>query len=148
MMKKQIFKVLVTGCLLSLMLAVPAIAQEPGTELRADIPFDFVVRGKTLPAGNYEIKRINDSPEGLIIRNINDKHEHVMFETLSVDTRMAPRRGEIVFHRYGDSYFLAEVLTPGEEIGRELVPSRAERQLKRELASNKTEAETVALALY
>ncbi|HZE72903.1 MAG TPA: hypothetical protein VE135_25605 [Pyrinomonadaceae bacterium] len=147
-MKKQIFNVLVTGCLLALMLAVPASAQEPGTAMRADIPFDFIVRGKTLPAGNYEIERINDSPEGLIIRNINDKHDHAMFETLSVETRITPSTGEIVFHRYGDSYFLAEVLTPGEQIGRELVPSRAERQLKRELASNKTEAETVALALY
>jgi len=147
-MKKLIFGVLVTGCLFALMLALPAHAQEPGTAMRATIPFDFLVRGKTLPAGNYEIRRINDSPEGLIIRNINDKHEHVMFETLSMETRMAPNTGEIVFHRYGDSYFLAEVLTPGEEIGRELVPSRAERQLKRELASNKSEPETVSLAVY
>jgi hypothetical protein len=147
-MKKQIFGTLVTGCLLALMTAAPARAQISGTALRATIPFDFSVRGKTLPAGNYEIRRINDAPEGLVIRNVNDKHDHVMFETEPIGGRKIFRRSEIVFHRYGDSYFLSEVLPAGEKTGRELIPSRAERQLSREMASNKTEPETVALAVY
>ena len=146
-MRKQIFSALVAGCLLALMIAVPAYAQMPGTTMRATIPFDFIVKGKTLPAGNYEIRRVSDSPEGLIIRNVNDKRDHVIFETESVDTRNMPNRDEIVFLRYGDSYFLSEVLT-GEETGRALPPSRAERQLRREMASNGTKPETVALAVY
>ncbi len=57
-------------------------------------------------------------------------------------------KAEIVFHRYGDSYFLSEVFAGGDETGRELHPSRQERILRREMASNKTEPETVALAAY
>jgi hypothetical protein len=147
-MKKQIFSAVVTGCLLALMIAVPAHAQMPGTTMRATIPFDFIVRGKTLSAGNYEIKRISDSPEGLIIRNVNEKNDHVMFATEPVEPRKIPNRSEIVFHRYGDSYFLSQVLTAGEETGQELLPSRAERQLRSEMASNSAEPETVALAVY
>ena len=55
-MKKQIVGTLVAGCLLALMIAVPARAQLPGTRIRVNIPFDFIVRGRTLPAGIYEIK--------------------------------------------------------------------------------------------
>jgi hypothetical protein len=131
-----------------LMVAVPAHAQMPGTRMRATVPFDFIVRGKTLSAGNYEIERINDSPEGLVIRNINEKRDQVIFETEPVGSWQIPNKSEIVFHRYGDSYFLSEVITAGEETGRELMPSRTERQLRRELASNGAEPEPVALALY
>ena len=129
-MKKQIFSAVVTGCLLALMIAVPAHAQMPGTTIRATIPFDFIVRGKTLPAGNYE------------------KRDHVLFETEPVETMEIPNESEIVFHRYGDSYFLSEVFTAGEETGQELTTSRAERRLRSEMASNKANAETVAVAAY
>ena len=114
--------------------------------MRVAIPFDFIVTGKTLPAGYYEIKRINDSPEGLIIRAINNNHDHVMFETETTQARTIPNESEVIFHRYGDSYFLYEVFTAGERTGRELAPSRAERSLRSEVASNGAEPETVALA--
>ena len=146
-MRKQIFSTMVTGCLLALLIAVPAHAQLPGTTMRVAIPFDFIVRGETLPAGNYEIKRISDSPEGLIIRNVNEKRDHVIFETEPFETREIPDRSVIVFHRYGDTYFISGVFTAGEETGQVVAPSRAERQLRSEMASNRAEPETVALAM-
>jgi len=147
-MKKKVLIAAVTCCFLALVAVATAYAQMPGTAIRATIPFAFSVRGKTLPAGEYEIKRITDSPDGLVIRNVNDKHDSVIFETESVEPRKIPNTGEIVFHRYGDDYFLSEVLTAGEETGRELAPSRAERQLRREMASTKNEPETVTVAVY
>lgn len=147
-MKIRILGTLVTGIFLALMIAMPARAQMPGTAIRTTVPFDFIVSGKTLPAGNYEIRRINDSPEGLVIRNVTDKHDHVMFQTEAVEAMKIPRRSEIVFHRYGDTYFLSEVITGGEQTGRELVTSRAERRLKYEAARNEIESQTVALSAY
>src|SRR5688500_17599341 len=69
---KKFFSIIATGSLLTLM-AVAAHAQLPGAAIRASIPFDFNVRGRTLPAGHYEIWRINDEPGGLIIRNVDLK---------------------------------------------------------------------------
>ena len=120
----------------------------PGTTLRTRIPFDFSIRGKILPAGDYEIKRINDEPDVLVISSIDDRHEKAIFHTEPVEARKIPSKGEVEFHRYGDSYFLSEIFTGGEQTGRELRLSRQERDLKREMASNKTEPETVALAAY
>jgi hypothetical protein len=144
---KRLFAVMVIGCLLTLSLAGSARAQLPGTEIRASIPFDFVVRGKTLPAGDYTISRINDEPAGLLLRNVHEKREHVVFETEPVQGRRIPRKDVLVFNVYGNSYFLSEVITAGEQMGRELSPSREEKTLKREWAKNEVEPTTVTVAL-
>ena len=115
-MKRKVFTVMATCCFLALGGAATAHAQLAGTTLRAMIPFDFSVRGKTLPAGEYEIKRITMAPDGLIISGVNNR-EHEIFDTEPVSRWKAPNRGEIIFHRYGDSYFLSEVFAGGEQAG-------------------------------
>ena len=144
---KKLFSVMVVGCLLSLLVAGSTYAQLPGTAIRASIPFDFTVRGKTLPAGDYELTRIGDESVGLLLRNVREKSEHVVFETEPMEVHRIPRRNMLVFNRYGDSYFLEEVVTAGEETGRELSPSHAERTLRREMAKNQAEPEIVTVAL-
>ena len=147
---RRIFTAIVATAFLTLTITAPARAQLPGTAMRADIPFDFIVNGKTLPAGNYEVKRLNDEPEGLIIRSVDNKHDHAVFETESTQQNRMPRHDQIVFDRYGNTYFLSEVLTGGMETGRRLAPTRAERELKREtqMASNNAQPQTVSIALY
>ena len=147
-MRKKVFSAALICGLLAVVVATTAYAQIAGTELRATIPFDFSVRGKILPAGDYEIRRINDEPDVLVITSTNDRHERAIFNTEPVEARKIPGKGEVEFHRYGDSYFLSEIFVGGEQTGRELRLSRQERDLRREMASNKTEPETVAIAAY
>lgn len=145
---KKLLSVMVMGGLLALSLAATAQAQLPGVPIRANIPFDFIVRGKTLPAGNYEIQRIADEPGSLLLRNVNYKHDHIVFETESMEGRRIPNHNVLVFNRYGDEYFLSEVVTAGEQTGRELAPTHAERNLRREMAKNEAEPQTVTVAVY
>jgi hypothetical protein len=74
MMRRQVFITALACGLIALVAGATAYAQLPGTALRATIPFDFNVRGKVLPAGDYEIKRITDQPGGLIISSLSDLH--------------------------------------------------------------------------
>ena len=143
---KKFFSVLVIGSVVTLLIAGTARAQMPGTVIRASIPFDFMVRGRTLPAGRYEISRINDEPIGLMIRSLDHKRDEAVFETEPIYIGRTRSKDVLVFHRYGDSYFLSEVVTAGEDLGRELVPSHAERQMRREVARNQVEPETVTVA--
>ena len=144
---KKFFSVVAAGCLLSMVLVGSTRAQLPGTEIRVQIPFDFTVKGKTLPAGEYEIRRINDEPIGLLIRNMHDKHDDVLFETEPKIDRSITKRDELIFTRYGDSYFLSEVVTAGEQTGEEVNPSHHERELRREMMSrNNAAPETVTVA--
>ena len=141
---KKLVSVVVIGSVLVLV-AAAVQAQLPGTPIRASIPFDFMVRGKMLPAGNYEVSRINDDPIGLMIRNLDQKHDTVMFETEPVYMRKTPGKNMLVFNRYGDTYFLSEIKTASESTAREAYPSRAERHLQQQTVMNHVEPQTVTV---
>jgi len=144
---KKLLAVMATGCLLTLLVAAGVHAQDPGAAIRVSIPFDFTVEKKTLPAGEYEIRRINDEPTGLLIQNIDHRRDEAMFETEPREARRIPNHSLLIFHRYGDSYFLSEIMTAGEQTGEELRPTRAERTLRSEMARNNVEPETVTVAM-
>ncbi|HEY6120980.1 MAG TPA: hypothetical protein VIV66_13545 [Pyrinomonadaceae bacterium] len=119
-----------------------------GTTEKAEIPFDFIVRGKTLPAGTYVLRRINDTTETLEIENFMN-HEHVMFQTEALQSRNAPRRDALLFHRYGDTYFLRQIRVAGEADRLELAKPREERRLQNEAAENNVAGpDTVAVLLH
>ena len=140
---KRLFSVVVAGCLLTLLLIGSAGAQEPGTRIRVSIPFDFIAKGRTLPAGEYDITRVMDEPITLLVRNVHDKHDQVVVETEPVREGAFRKRDELIFNRYGDTYFLSEILTAGEQTGEEVYPSHKERELKREMALNQAGPDTV-----
>jgi hypothetical protein len=145
---KKVLSVLAVGCLLSLLIVVSARAQDPGSAIRVSIPFDFNVEGRSLPAGNYEIRRIGDEPTMLVIQNVGHRRNEAMFQTEPLDARRTPSHSLLVFHRYGDNgYWLSEVMTAGEQTGEELRPTRAERTLRSEMAQNNVEPETVTVAM-
>jgi len=49
---------------------------------------------------------------------------------------------KLVFHKYGDQYFLSQIWTTGDATGRELLMPRLERQL----AKNSIQRQTAILA--
>jgi len=104
--------------------------------MSAQIPFAFTVGEQTLPAGMYQVRRIGDGPYLLYIQNVDDRREAVIFLTTLVDDVNSIRQSALVFHRYGDSYFLAEIRSRYEGFSRELHPSDQERRMERQLASN------------
>ena len=148
MKQKVLFAVLACG-LFAVCAPATVSAQIPGTAIRVSIPFDFNVRGKVLPQGEYMIKRVSDRPDVLEIQNVGRlDHEKAVFTTEAFSVRRAPGKGEIIFHKYGDEYFLSRVLAGGEQTGRELPLSRQERTLKRETVGSyhASQPETVTLA--
>jgi len=86
--------------------AARAVAQAPAVE--ATVPFEFAVGGKLLPADTYTI---TSSTSGVIMIRAADSH--FWAETTAVQTnQQSSRGGALVFDKYGDKYFLHEVLDP------------------------------------
>ncbi|MBZ5611100.1 MAG: hypothetical protein LAP38_22790 [Acidobacteriia bacterium] len=122
-------------------LAVSSVLAVSAAQLQADVPFDFVLGSKTMPAGRYLLDR-GVSTGVLIIRSAN-KEESAVVSTTTVNSADY-QTGKLVFHRYGDQYFLAEVWTPGSDAGGKLRQSSRERELSAE-HSVRPERTTVAL---
>jgi hypothetical protein len=79
---------------------------------RADIPFGFIVEGKTYPAGSYRIA-VNDEGSTLTIQGLKSTKESGM---ALVVTRLAPRSQNnvsLVFDVVGNDHFLSEIHVPG-----------------------------------
>lgn len=119
--------------LVSVTLAAAVVsANAQSTAIKANIPFEFVVGDKTLPAGDYSVTTANTAHDALRIQSADGKNSALR---LSGPTEQKNKgRSRMVFHRYGQNYFLAEVWKGGTE-GRELAKSKQERAIERELAS-------------
>ena len=119
---------------LSLATAVMSADAHVSTKLVANIPFEFVVGSNEMAAGQYDIDRLTSG--GFVIRIRDAKGNAATRLTSPIVRTTAPDKGKLVFHRYGNAYFLAEVWRAGDNNGRQLVKSSLEKNAERELASN------------
>ena len=124
-MKKRIFAVAGLMALCSFGATQVARAQEP---MKANIPFAFSVGEKTLPPGEYRVEKLQSNNFVLLVR-CTDSSASAMVHTISKYAREQQTESKLVFHRYNDSYFLAEVWNAGNSIGRELAKSPREKEI-------------------
>ncbi len=141
-MKKELAKGLTMISLviaIALATAVASANAQSAKKVVADIPFAFVVGDQTLSAGEYTLKSAT-APDGLLIQNGAGKSE-AMRLTFTIEPKQNRRSARLVFHRYGQRYFLAEVWTGAGDVGRHLMKSRQERAIERELSTIASKSE-------
>jgi len=114
----------------ALVMLVPAAHAQNKTI--ANIPFDFTVQNVTLPAGEYSLQATSATLSGLVQITNADTRKTVMVmaaPSLSSHKGKADGNGKLIFHRYGDRYFFAEVWSPNGPTGG-VMPSKLERELQ------------------
>lgn len=125
---------------LGLLLAVSA-AKAQDLVLSANIPFDFVVGNRVLPAGEYRLDTVfQDS--GVIALRDQDQPSTTMTGTIPRSLAAPCKTTKLVFHRMGNEYFLYQIWVEGRATGRELPKSRIEVQM----AKNQTRADEIIIA--
>ena len=108
-------------------------ANETANNLMAVIPFEFTLDYKTMPAGEYLVQTLGTAGNGLLIQSIDGKTS--AFRPSEALEQVRNRtNARLVFHRYGDRYFLSQVWCGGDSAGRQLMKSRDEIDLEREAA--------------
>ena len=111
-------------CAVVFVLAIGAFGQTSPGDLVVDVPFAFSANGHKLPAGHYTVTQKID-----MIRIFNRKNTGLYVPTMFA-LRTRTDGSKLVFHRYGNDYFLSAVWMTGSKSGKELFPSRAEREAK------------------
>lgn len=142
-MKKQMLNVVVTLSII-VTLAVAGLAGL-GRPLKANVPFDFIVNGKTLPAGQYTVVPSNTAGL-LLLRNWETKQSAAVMTKVSADRSAS--KPVLVFHRYGNQRFLAQIVS--DTSVNELPQSKAEREAAKggrdHLAQSGTAPEIVTIS--
>jgi hypothetical protein len=121
-MKSQILAV-------STLLFVAAAPSHARPANQITIPFAFQVGDQTLPAGEYQVGRVNQHTTVAQLIRSTDSKSAVVILTIAAGSKnkYVP---ELVFHRYGHQYFLYQIWT-GTGAGRELSPSKREKEAAR-----------------
>ena len=95
--------------------------------VKATIPFDFTVANTTVPSGTYIIS--SASTDHLVLRISDQKHVHLLSTALP-NPANAGRANVVVFHKYGNQYFLSEILSETASMNLRLPVRKAEKRAR------------------
>ena len=148
-MKNQALKIFTTVAFFAMLAAAPVYAQSIGKIVgKADIPFDFVIKDEKAASGQYTVERVDsNSGTAVLLLRRADGRGIEMFTPMSVQASASADQGKLVFHRYGDQYFLYQVRPAGNNLGHQLPKSRRERALQQEVARTASPRQKVMIAL-
>ncbi len=126
-MKRNLF----IAAALALLGTMAASAQT--VNLQASVPFSFTVNRATLPAGEYSVKSMDEQGTALAIRDLNSMSANLVLSNSCRSPKSASQT-KLLFHRYGNHYFLSQIWIEGSDAGRELAPSAREKEVARDFS--------------
>jgi hypothetical protein len=127
---------------MSLALLMSTAAQAQSTHLKITVPFEFTAGTVQLPAGEYEVTAVG--PWGgltLLVHNLNSNAGTLVLSTSCLSQKPAADP-KLVFYRYGQRYFLADVWNRNSSVGSQIKISSRQT----ELARNQSKGEVVLIA--
>jgi hypothetical protein len=111
------------------MLPLLATAQLSSSEkIVAQVPFEFVLGNKVVPAGEWVVQPANMDSRILQLRNTDAGVSMLTLHTLIEGKKSADCK--LVFHKYGSSYFLVEVTIDGMRNGYLLPETKGEKEFR------------------
>jgi hypothetical protein len=135
-----------TKCAVAVMLIVLsglAIAQmNSDTRIVTQVPFQFTVANKVVPAGQYVLQTATMDGKTLSIHNASGK-VNLFITSSRNESKQAASQCALVFEQYGDRYFLSGIKLQGSKIAYRLPESKVEAELR---AQNVTATEDTVIA--
>ncbi|MBI4876035.1 MAG: hypothetical protein HY822_15470 [Acidobacteria bacterium] len=119
--------------LLSALAVVPgtAVRAQTSVRIKANIPFEFNVGLKTMPAGIHAIAEQGNTSRVLSIQGLDHGAGQVFTPVTPASTARVEDAPSLSFSRYGGQYLLSQVRLGGGKIDGQLPASRSERELMR-----------------
>jgi hypothetical protein len=128
-------KLIVPMGLLSVLCAIPTMAQIPG-RVTFDAPSAFYAGNAKMPAGSYTVSQPDIDSNLLLIEDTYGSHSaFVEYEVVSSDTRHA--QSDVTFNEYGKADFLSAIWVEGRKSEMQIVPSKVEEDAAKDAAAEK-----------
>jgi len=137
-MKLTIFRTILVA---AAALALGSVAYSQTVNIRAQVPFDFVVGDKIYPAGEYAVQTLVNHSHLTYVANRNEDKSAMVTPEVVTAGKPSPR-SVLIFHQLGKTLFLYEVWSEGSTVGMQFPRSRSETRL----AMNGIRTETLTVA--
>lgn len=113
------------ACTVAGLLITPAMNAQ-NAPLRVDVPFAFAAGRQAMPAGEYSVSR--SELTNLITLQSTDRRSAAMVIGYASQSKRPSEISKLVFHKYGEKYFLNAVWVQGSLTGTAVAPSKTERE--------------------
>jgi len=97
--------------------------------LQANIPFQFHAGAANLPAGTYRIRMLDNNNLTVMEISNMDGTRSALIQVQDSDANSTPTQSELIFNKYGDQYFLAEMFDEGDASGSKVIESNLEKKV-------------------
>jgi hypothetical protein len=79
-------------------------------QVMVNIPFEFVVAGKTLPAGNYRVNRVYSTDSRALVLSSSENNVSAMVLPTDVESS-SDDKAKVSFEEVGGEHFLSKIET-------------------------------------
>ena len=98
-------------------------------DVEATIPFQFHAGNTKFPAGEYRIHVMDNTDLSVMEISSMDGSVSALFQVQEAETNSEPTKTELIFNKYGNRYFLAQLFDEGNPSGSRVVESRYEKKV-------------------
>lgn len=124
------------------LLAAPLVAAAQSERIVTQVPFKFTVGTVEMPAGEYIVQLADERGVALLTVG-NPEGKRAVYVLTLANQGEKSQHPAMVFHRYGDRYFLAEVRIEDSRTVYTLQATKLEKEFR---AQNLPAAEEILLA--
>ncbi len=115
----------------ALALLATTAASAQSVNVKATVPFNFIVHRATLPAGQYMLSSVDGNGTALAIRNLDSNTSNLVLSNACESVKTSGKT-KLVFHRYAGRYFLSQIWMQGNNRGREISPGAREKEIAKD----------------
>lgn len=79
-------------------------------QIVVNVPYEFVVAGKTLPAGSYKVNRVSDSIVGALVLTSIENRASAMVLATEIKSNVT-EKASVSFEQIGEEHFINKIET-------------------------------------
>ena len=119
---------ILTGVVLAAGAFTAKVSAQSGSSFEIQVPFEFVVMGRTYPAARYRIGRLSQAnPDTLVLKTSAGKTLLVL-QTQRLSAEVPARVSTLTFSQYGETHFLDSIRASGQSYENRLPSTRLDRR--------------------
>ena len=145
-MKKQLSIIAATIVVGFLMVFTAQAQTSSPARLTTKIPFEFYVKDRVMPAGEYSVTCLNPTSSNRVLQLSGKDGAGLVIQTGNTLGKLR-EDARLVFHRIGNKFFLSQAWLPADNNGLTIQKSRVEKELERQLGEVSVSRTTVAMSV-
>jgi hypothetical protein len=118
MRKQSITSIIGLMCLI--VVVVTTVDAQNFQRFEVDIPFEFMLRGRTLPPGKYVVERADPTRRNALVLRNKDEGSFLTILVLRVEKENPSEQANLVFLRREGKFYLFQVWPSGDSNGNQV----------------------------